>query len=566
MKKVFVALTVSGLLLLQASAQMRPGRGRARGFMMGPGETEFRQTITNWFLQSSARVKTGGESLSQPGVPMDKWYPATVPATVLGTLVQNDVYTDIFFGDNLKKIPADIFKVSWWYRAEFAIAADPTRTAFKIEFDGINYRANVWLNGKKIADASDTYGPFRRFDLDATEAARRGGMNVLAVEVFPPVPGEPTIGFVDWNPAPPDGSMGLFREVRITSTGPVSINVPFVTTKLDLATLKEASLTVSAELRNNSADKITGTLEGRLESGKFAREVTLEPKETKKIVFTPETDRDLRISNPKLWWTHDLGRPELQVLFLAFETKGGPKPDAKPEPKEKTEPQDKEKAAEEAKYNKAQDNPFTKPEKAIPRGRYSDIRGVRFGIREVSDYVNADGHRGYKLNGKNILIRGGGWTDDMLLDNRGRKLAAEIAYVRHMNLNAIRLEGFWGSSDEIYNLCDVNGILVMAGWSCQWEWEHLIGKPVDERYGGITSPEDMRLAAQSWRDQIRWLRNHPEPPGLAPGERPPAQTRARKGIRPDPQGRGPDEADAHLGEGPDERDLRKISRQDAGAV
>ncbi len=110
---------------------------------------------------------------------------------------------------------------------------------------------------------------------------------------------------------------------------------------------------------------------------------------------------------------------------------------------------------------------------------------VRFGIREVSDYFNDQGHRGYKLNGKKVLIRGGGWTDDMLLDNRRRKVAAEVAYARHMNLNALRLEGFWGSSEDLYNLCDENGILLMAGWSCQWEWEHYIGKPTDERYGGI---------------------------------------------------------------------------------
>ena len=123
-------------------------------------------------------------------------------------------------------------------------------------------------------------------------------MNVLAVEVFPPRPGDPTIGFVDWNPAPPDKNMGIWREVRVKSTGDVSINFPFVITKLDLETLKEADLTVSAELQNNSPNKVSGTLEGRLESARFSREVTLEPKESKKVVFTPEDTPGAEIEEP----------------------------------------------------------------------------------------------------------------------------------------------------------------------------------------------------------------------------------------------------------------------------
>ncbi len=139
---------------------------------------------------------------------------------------------------------------------------------------------------------------------------------------------------------------------------------------------------------------------------------------------------------------------------------------------------------------------------------YSDVRTVRFGIREVSSYLNEQGHRGFKLNGKQILVRGGGWVDDLFLDNRHPKLESEVLYARQMNLNALRLEGFWGTSEDLYNLCDANGILLMAGWSCQWEWENLVGKPNDE-FGCIKDPEDIRLVADSWRDQVKWLRNHP---------------------------------------------------------
>ncbi|MGE5681634.1 MAG: glycoside hydrolase family 2 TIM barrel-domain containing protein, partial [Bacillota bacterium] len=112
------------------------------------------------------------------------------------------------------------------------------------------------------------------------------------------------------------------------------------------------------------------------------------------------------------------------------------------------------------------------------------------------------------LNGRKILIRGGGWVDNLFLDNTYENYEAQIRYAKHMNLNTIRLEGFWGNNEDLYNLCDENGILLMAGWSCQWEWPASLGKETDQ-YGGIKSPEDILLISKSWKDQIKWLRNHP---------------------------------------------------------
>ncbi len=449
-----------------------------------------------WNIQSSEKAKGTGEQISRPGFRVDGWYPALVPSTVLGALVQNNLYADLYVGDNLKSVPTEPFQASWWYRREFIVPMGAGLNRAQLEFDGLNYRADIWLNGARIADAATTFGPFRRFAIDVTETVRTTEKNVLAIEVFPPKKGEPTIGFVDWNPAPPDNNMGLWREVRIRATGDVSVEFPFVVTKLDLQTLKEARLTVSAELRNHADRPVSGTLEGRLESLRFSQEVALEPKETKTVVFSPETHPGLVLKDPRIWWTHDLGKPELYTMILAFE----PKRDRALE-KEEAARQAAEKPAEKASRRSKTPPP--------PRGFISDIRSVRFGIREVSDYVNEEGHRGYMLNGKKILIRGAGWTDDLLLDVKRRKLAAEILYARHANLNALRLEGFWGTSRDLYNLCDENGILLMVGWSCHWEWENYLGKPAGEPFGGITSPEDIALIAASWRDQLLWLRNHP---------------------------------------------------------
>jgi exo-1,4-beta-D-glucosaminidase len=442
-----------------------------------------------WYIQSSEKAKGTGEQISRPGFKVDTWYPAVVPSTVLGTLVENNVYGDIFFGKNLDKVPTAPFEAPWWYRKEFTVPGGPGLTHTWLEFDGINYRADIWLNGRKIGDAAEIAGAYRRFAIDVTENVKRTEKNVLAVEVFPPKPGEPTIGWVDWNPAPPDKAMGLFRDVRVRATGDVSIENPFVMTKLDLAGFKEARLTVTADLVNHGDRDLTGTLEGRIGNTSFSSEVALRPKETRKVELTPETTPELVIKDPRVWWTHDLGKPELYLLALSFTLKGADK--AEPPAAAPAGPPDKGQEKGE------------KPEKpgrrlpGMPRVMPSDSRVVRFGIREVSDYWTEDGFRGFKLNGRKILIRGGGWTDDMLLDAKPRKLQAQVLYARQANLNALRLEGFWGTGQDFYNLCDENGLLVMVGWSCHWEWTNYLGQQADEPY------------AASWKDQVLWLRNHP---------------------------------------------------------
>jgi exo-1,4-beta-D-glucosaminidase len=452
-----------------------------------------------WYLQSSEKAKGAGEQISLPGFKVESWYPAVVPSTVLGTLVENNVYKDIFFGKNLADVPKAPFQVSWWYRKEFTVPQGPGLTRARLEFDGVNYRANIWLNGKKVADAKDLYGAYRRFVIDITADAKSTEKNVLAVEVFPPKPGEPTVGWVDWNPAPPDNAMGLFREVRIRATGDVSVENPFVATKLDLAAFKEARLTVSADVVNHADADVTGTLAGQFEGRKFSREVTLRPRETRRVEFVPESTPELVVTAPRVWWTHDLGAQELYLLNLSFTLKKGPAADTDaPVP-----PPDPEEDAPKGKAKAKARVP------GMPRTIPSDARSVRFGIREVGDYRTDQGHRGFTLNGRKILIRGGGWADDLLLDVKPRKLAAEVLYARQMNLNALRLEGFWGTSQAFYDLCDRLGILVMVGWSCHWEWENYLGRPADEPYGGIATPELIDLVAESWEHQLLWLRNHP---------------------------------------------------------
>ncbi|MBN1509850.1 MAG: hypothetical protein JW955_23590 [Sedimentisphaerales bacterium] len=421
-----------------------------------------RELSQGWQIRACDEVGVPGERVSAPGFDARDWVPAAVPGTVLAALVAAGKYEDPYFGMNLKQIPREPFERRWWSRTEFELSGAQAEQTTLLELDGVNYAANIWLNGRQIAAAHQVNGAFRRFQYDVSDVVT-SSLNVLAVEVIPPRPGDFTIGFVDWNPPAPDRNMGLFRPVRLRFCDAVSIENPFVQTRLNLATLAEAYLTITANVVNHTDRDVAGTLEGRIEGIHFAREVHLRPRERKTVTLTADEYSQLHIANPRLWWPHDLGSPELYPLELRF----------------------------------------------VAESQISDFRSLCFGIREVADYWTPEGHRGFKVNGRQVLIKGAGWTDDLLLADTRQTIDAELRYVRHMNLNCIRCENIWGKDSTLYDLCDEYGLLVMVGWSCQWEHEQYLGKPVDERYGGVVSPEDIELVSRSWLDQLLWLRHHP---------------------------------------------------------
>jgi len=414
-----------------------------------------------WSLAAAAEVEAEGSAVSSAGFDTSGWTPTVVPSTVMAALVRSGEVKDPYFNKNLESIPAEQFAGPWWYRTEFTVDEPPAAGA-RVAFDGINYSADVWINGEQIADRADVLGAFRTFDLDATKNLV-AGTNTLAVLVYPPQPGDPTIGFVDWNPTSPDKNMGLWRPVKLRLTGGVALDDVFVRTDVDLETLAEASLMITATLRNHSDEEVKAVVSGTITGGiEFEVTEVLAPKEEAKVEFSPEHYPGLVIENPRLWWPSGMGKANLYDLALDVDVDG----------------------------------------------RTSDKQDVTFGIRHVADYTNEDGHRGYAVNGKKVLIRGGGWVDDMMLADDDQKIEDQLKYVKHMNLNTVRLEGFWGTSHTLYDLADRYGLMVMAGWSCQWEWEEYFGGPVDE-FGGIDSPEEMNLVARSLADQVRWLRNHP---------------------------------------------------------
>jgi exo-1,4-beta-D-glucosaminidase len=424
-----------------------------------------------WLLQSSAKVTATGEVISTPEFSPKDWLPTEVPATVVAAQLKNRLLPDPFFGMNLRQysgmgypvggnfsdipMPTDSpYAVPWWYRKQFTLPNEFAGKTVWLNFRGINYRANIYLNGKQIADAKDVAGAWRTYEFDVTKAVT-AGTNILAVQVWAPTEQSLAITFVDWNPAPPDKVMGLWREVYLCSSGPVALRHQAVLSKVDSAA-DAAHLTVTALLKNASDRTIKGVLKGRIEKTEFSQSVELAAGESKDVTFSPDQFSQLNFSHPRLWWPAQMGTPNLYDLHLLFEI----------------------------------DN------------KISDSAHTQFGIREItSDVVEHSPNRFkllFKVNGKNLLIRGGGWTPDMLLRQNSQRLEDEFRYVRDMGLNTIRLEGKL-ETEEFFDRADREGILVMPGWCCCDRWEEW-DKWTDE---------DLAVAKSSLRDQIYRLRRHP---------------------------------------------------------
>jgi exo-1,4-beta-D-glucosaminidase len=431
-----------------------------------------------WSIQSSAQIKEKGDALSQNEFQPQKWYPATVPSTIVGTLVEDKVYPDPLVGENLRLIPGcgypigvnfsnlpmpedSPFRVTWWYRTQLRIPASYHGQNIWLHLDGINFRANIWLNGQQIATSDQIAGTFRTHELNITGVARAGVLNTLAIEVFPPQPDDLGWTWVDWNPTPPDKNMGIFRDVYLTNSGPVTLRYPQVVTHFDFPSLETAHLTVNAEVHNASDVAVEGTMIARIEGIRLSQKVKLSPQETKSVTFTPDEFPQLNFSQPLVWWPVHLGSPNLYRLGMEFET----------------------------------------------GGKISDRQDVRFGIRQITSELDNQNHRVFKINGRNVLIRGGGWASDIFLRFTPERLREEFQYVKDMNLNTIRLEGQL-QPDYFFDLADQEGILVMAGWCCCSHWEHWQHRP-DYKEGPTWDKEDYDIAAKSQADQIRRLRNHP---------------------------------------------------------
>ncbi len=394
---------------------------------------------SGWQLQDAAKVPDAGPVVSQPNYAPSQWYKATVPGTVLTSLVNDGVYPEPLYGENNRpdKIPESLCRTSYWYRTQFKVPSDYKEKNIWLTFYGTNYIAEVWVNGH---DMGSIKGAFSRGIFNVTPYVKAGETAGVAVQIMPPPhPGTPleqtvvngtgpnggilsgdgatflcTLGW-DWIPGIRDRDLGIWEKVVLDSTGPVVVRDPYVTSDLKMPGMDSADLTVWATLRNTSDVPQSGVLNGQFDQVSFQLPVTLAANETKSIKLTPADVPQLRLANPRLWWPNGYGPQNLYALNLRFNM----------------------------------------------HGAASDSRSVNFGIRKITYDFPGSQNLTISVNGVPIMCKGGCWGMDEAMKRIGRdRLEAQVRFHAEANMNMIRNWVGQSTGDDFYDLCDQYGIMV----------------------------------------------------------------------------------------------------------
>jgi hypothetical protein len=450
---------------------------------------------TGWKCENVGKVKVSGETLSTPSFSTAAWMPATVPGTVLTTLIDNKVMPDPFYGMNNEKIP-DIYTTgrdyyTYWFVRDFKETAPKGSGQVWLHFRGVNYSCDIYLNGHKL-NAKTHYGMYLRQTYNVTAFLSKTGDNRLAVIVHPPDPvGNPNGGqggdgeiarnvghqYVagwDWIQPIRDRNTGIWDKVIIEKTGAVNISNPHIITEVpgtrfpDAKTQAPAMLKVSAELENASAQPVSGILTYTVQNDKVSIPVTL-PAYAKREVQLP----DHLLHDPALWWPNGYGPQALYHTELIFESNV-----------------------------------------AGSAAKASDIEPLDFGVRQITTTWNTiTRSRQAWVNGQPVFIKGGNWiVSDELLRFSPERYDAEVRFHRDMNLNLIRV---WGGAlterPEFYQACDKYGILVFQDfWNsgdCNGRWLDPMKK--EDQWTRRQYPDDHGLFLASVVDQVKMIRNHP---------------------------------------------------------
>ncbi|HVY75672.1 MAG TPA: glycoside hydrolase family 2 protein [Puia sp.] len=418
------------------------------------GNTVLRE---GWQMQSSMSVSAGGAAITAAEFNTSGWYPVSLPTTVIAGLLKNKVYDfDPFYGDNLKKIAGPEFNKPWWFRKTFSLPGSDKGKIIRLILHGINYRANIWINGTLVADSNEVIGPYRIFEFDITKYIHHNGENVLALQIARPINpnrrgGDLAIDYADWIHYPADYNGGIVNDVEIGTAEPVAVRYPLVTTKFDLPSLQVAHLSVDAELVNYADQPARALVKGRInDSIGFQQEIVLAPHESRNIHFSPEQYKTLNIKNPRIWWPWQYGKPLLNDIRI----------------------------------------------EAVVSGKLSGMTSDRFGIREVTSEMIDTACRKFIINGKPILLRGAAWAPDIFQRRSSERQEQEIRLVRDMHMNIIRSEGKL-EDDRFYELCDQYGLLVMTGWMCCGAWQ----------YPELWDSTKRNVAMESAKSVMYWLRN-----------------------------------------------------------
>ncbi|MGO4521010.1 sugar-binding domain-containing protein [Dyella sp. 2RAF44] len=427
-------------------------------------------SIAHWQIQDSAKAQQAGAEISLAGYSTKEWYPVSGRATVMAGLLENHTFkNDVFYSDNMRAVQVpdssgNLFVTPWWYRTQFTLSKDLGQKHTMLHTNGIIASADLWVNGHQVVDHAELAGAYPVHDFDVTRWVHAGA-NVLAMRVHPADPRTSlSIGWVDWNPTPPDNNMGPWRGVDIALTGPVALSYPHVQSTLS-PDLSHATLAVKVTAKNLDTAAHDATISGTVAGVPIQQTVHLAPGQTQDVSFSSSTTPGMALDHPKIWWPVGMGDHPLYQLEMS----------------------------------------------AAVDGATSDRATASFGMRSVSSNLTKQGYRQFFINGKPLLIRGGGWAPDMFLRDDPARMEAEFNYVLNLGLNTIRSEGKL-ENQRFYELADQHGILILAGWECCDKWESAA-----KTGGSPWTAADMKVAEDSMASEARLLRNHPSVIGFLIG-------------------------------------------------
>lgn len=484
-----------------------------------------------WELIDGKTVLESGKSIFDPQLNTTAWYNATVPGTVLTTLVNQGVYPDPYFGLNNMNIPESLSRTDWWYRCKFTVPGDAAGKQLRLLFNGINYRADIYLNGKNLGDMT---GAFIRGEFNITDLVNKAGENILAVHVFPPYnPGIPheqsmvagqglnggvlstdgptfisSIGW-DWIPGIRDRNTGIWQDVRLMAGGGIVLGDPLVTTDILLPDTTQAKVTIKAIVKNITSKTVNGTLTAKIENINISQPCTLEPNKEKEITFTPEQFNELNIKNPRLWWPNGYGNPELYDLELTMQA-NDQFSDMK-KLKFGIREMSYELMVNENNQNK---RVLYTPNETVNKGKpvFDYIDRVPFskdnnlptitkgadtsGLQALSNDDPVGPFLVIRVNGVRIFCRGGNWgMDDGMKRVSRERLEPYIRLHKDANFNMIRNWTGETTEEDFYALCDEYGMLV---WNDFWI-------TTDD----TVEPSDFPLFVRNATDAVKRFRNHP---------------------------------------------------------
>lgn len=483
------------------------------------------QTVLCPVADNAWEITSGWELCEGDKVMTDDWYNATVPGTVLRTLVDQGVYPDPYYGLNNLAIPDDLCRKDWWYRCSFDLSDDMlSKETLELLFGGINYKADIWFNGSKIGHIA---GAFIRGRFDISELAK--AENTLAVHIFPPAnPGIPheqsprsgggknggalcldgptffcSEGW-DWMPGVRDRNIGIWQDVQLIATGGISLGDTQVITDLPLPEVSYADLTVLTSLRNSTSSEKTVTLEGKIGDIVFTKEFSV-PASSEISVTIPQ----LRMQEPKLWMPNGYGDPNLYELELRCL-----------DGQNVSDIQNTRFGVRELSYELTVDAPSAKgvriEHNPIADNRLGEILDHRMlrdtlgglHIPSLADGIDIkdlnvipnDGMSPYlviKVNGVRIFCRGGNWgMDDMMKDVSREHLEPYLILHKDAGFNMIRNWTGASTSETLYELCDEYGMVV---WNDFWL----------STEGFNLNPLDEDLFMRNATDVVRRFRHHP---------------------------------------------------------